>query len=131
MKALPKTEPQPRRWFDRTTPIRLAALIAAVLVFFQVSIWIADAMRLNGINRCWSYVIVLTATYLAHNGWRALSKRRKAIKHKKWAAGLADGFAEKLEDARQEARRRKRGAGGRSADAGHNTYRSAATELAC
>lgn len=104
MKALPNEQPQPRRWFDRTTPLKLAILIAAVLVFFQVSDWITDAMGLHGLNRCWSYVIVLTAAYLAHNGWRAVSKRRKAIKNKKWMAGLGVGFAENLEKARKEAR---------------------------
>lgn len=94
--------------FDRNTPIKIALLIAAVLAFFQVSDWIADALGLQGFNRSWSFVIVLTGSYLAAASWRALRKRRKAIEHKRWQAGLADGFAGRLEEARQEARRWRR-----------------------
>jgi hypothetical protein len=80
-------------------------LIAAVLAFFQVSGWIADALGLQGFSRGWSFVIVLTGSYLAAAAWRALRKRGKAIEHAQWKAGLADGFAGRLEEARQEARR--------------------------
>lgn len=89
--------------FDRTTPLKLALLIAAVLAFFQVSDWIADALGLQGFNRGWSFVIVLTGSYLAAGAWRSLRKRRKAIEQAQWKAGLADGFAVRLEQARQEA----------------------------
>lgn len=89
--------------FDRNTPIKIALLIAAVLAFFQVSGWIADALGLQGFSRGWSFVIVLTGSYLAAAAWRALRKRRKAIEQAQWKAGLADGFADRLEQARQEA----------------------------
>jgi hypothetical protein len=102
---LRKASPPARAWLDRTTPLKLAILIAAVLSFFQVSGWISDALDLQELARGWSFVIVLTSAYLGHSAWRAVRKHKKAIEHKKWRAGLADGFAEKLDEARNEARR--------------------------
>lgn len=101
---LRKASPPPRIWLDRTMPLKLAILIAAVLSFFQISGWISDALDLQGFARGWSFVIVLTSAYLGHGAWRAARKRKKAIKHEKWMAGLGVGFAENLEKARKEAR---------------------------
>lgn len=89
--------------FGRTTLLKLALLIASVLAFLQLSGFIADALDLHGLSRGWPFVIVLMSGYLAAAAWRALRKRKKAIDHARWQAGLPNGFRKRLEEARKEA----------------------------
>ena len=86
------------------TIMRLAALVALFLIAVSA---LGDALHSYGFNRLWSLVIILAVSVLVRKVWLTIRKRRKVANHQKWMSGLGDGFAQRLEEARQEARRWK------------------------
>ncbi|KGM57465.1 hypothetical protein N799_05170 [Lysobacter arseniciresistens ZS79] len=58
-----------------------------------------------GLHRLWAFIILIATGIVGYKLFVKLRRKWKAAKHNKWVGGLGDGFAQKLEDAREEARR--------------------------
>lgn len=82
----------------------IALLITLILAAFAATSALGTALENLGVNRHWALVIVLTSSAGAYALGRAISARQKRIQHQRWIGGLGEGFAQKLDEARREAR---------------------------
>lgn len=96
-------------------PARTIVVLVASFTLFIIAVSaIGDALHAHGINQLWSLIILLAAGVLVRTIWMTIRKRRKVANHQKWVSGLGDGFAQRLEVARLEAKRwQGRDTGGR------------------
>lgn len=85
---------------------RTIVSIGALCILFVIAVdTLGDALHNYGLNRLWSVLILLGVGVLGRALWKTIRKRRKVANHQKWVSGLGDGFAQRLEEARLEAKR--------------------------
>lgn len=88
-----------------TTASSIVILIAAIMLLALAINLVGDLLQFIGISRFWSLFVVVGGGWFAFKRWQGVRSKRKAKAHEEWMDSLASGFAQRLEEAREEAKR--------------------------